>query len=207
MTRSSGIRLLPFALTFASLLACAEDIGADTQDQEEESAESAAEDDGLITHADENGVTMTVVDSTDEEAWVYLDLDAAAGGATSGELEEGDKGWDLGVRRFEVMLNGGVSGDANVEVAYSEGVAFEAVSELPQGLTWVRDGDALDEEGQPVLAFGDWYDYDVMTHTLSPKERTYFVRTSDDAIYKLALVDYYSDAGSPGFLSFQWTSL
>ncbi len=209
MTKPSPPRtILPIVLTFASVLACAEDIGADTQEMEEESAESADEEDNLITHDVADGVTRTVVDSTDEEAWIYLDLDdAAAAGEGSGELDEGESGWDLGLRRFEIKLNGGSSGDASVEVAYSDSVAFGSVKELPQGLTWIQDGDALDEEGQPILAFGDWYDYDVMTHTLSPKERTYFIRTTDDAIYKLGLLDYYSDAGSPGFLSFQWSAL
>ncbi len=211
MTRSSARHLLPLFIACVSLSGCAENIGEVTLDAENETNDEDGDDDdkkeGKVRHSSSDGVTMTLVDSTDEEAWVYLDLDAADEGEASGELDEDESGWDLGLRRFEIKLNGGISGDEEVELGYSENADFDALSEPPQDLVWITDGDTVDEDGQAVLAFDDWYDYNVMTHTLAPKARVYFVRTSNAQLFKLAIVDYYSTAGSPGHLAFKWAPI
>ena len=205
MRRHRTIHIAALLLACANPLACAEDLSEVSEGGE--GGETGDSEDGKILHSAADGATMSVVDSTDEELWVYLDLDVAAAGGPSGELEEGEEGWDFGLRRFEIKLNGGVHGDAAVAIGYREGLGFEGVDAPPQDLAWISDGETEDEEGEPVLALGDWYDYDVMNHTLSPKDRTYFVRTSEAAIYKFRIVDYYSEAGSPGHIGLLWAPL
>ena len=187
----------PLLLLALALSGCAEDIGFDEHGDDHHEAEE------LIVHEElGGGVVRSTVDASDEEAMVYLDLDGQA------TLEEGEEGWDLGFRRFEVFLAGGISGDAGVEVAIVEGAAFEELTAVPDDATWRTDAeDGEDEDTDPDLAFVDWYDYDFMTHVLTPKDRVYLVRSSDGAVFKLQIADYYSDTGTAGFLQFYWAPL
>ena len=148
------------------------------------------------------GVVRTTVDASDEAETVYLDLDTQLGMASP------DAGWDLGFRRFDIVVDGGISGDAGVEVAIVDAAAFEELTEVPDDAAWLTDAaDGDDEDEDPDLAFGDWYDYDFTTHVLTPKDRVYLVRTSEGAVFKLQIADYYSEAGSSGFLKFYWAPL
>jgi hypothetical protein len=67
------------------------------------------------------------------------------------------------------------------------------------------DGDTVansafeDEDG--------WYDYDEETNRLSPRQNVYVVQTARGVFYKLALLDYYDEAGSSGHPSFSWAEL
>src|SRR5262245_57053426 len=47
--------------------------------------------------------------------------------------------------------------------------------------------------GEPSSAFGEWYDYDVATHILSPKLQVYVVRTRSGSLVKLQIETYYGD--------------
>jgi hypothetical protein len=199
----------------AAPLGCAESIGFDDTPADEEAEEAEGDGDGDATgdgDGDEDervehdelggGVVRTTVDASDEQAWVYLDLDSKAA------LAEGVVGWDLGFRRFEIILNGGINGDEGVELAFIDGVDFETLTELPDDLTWITDAaDGDDENMDPDLAFFDWYDYDIATHVLTPKDRVYLVRSSDGALFKLQIANYYSEAGSSGFMQFYWAAI
>jgi hypothetical protein len=132
------------------------------------------------------------VDATDREAWVHLDLDA-------GETVAAADPWDLRVRRFEVHLNGGVHGDGGVEATFTEGLAFDEATAAPEA-GWATDAPDADEDGLPEAVFDEWYDYDVETHVLTPKARTYFVRSTEGDVYRLVFLSYYDDAGTPGVL-------
>lgn len=192
----------------ASLLlaACAPDLEESIAD----GSESGTSDDGggdeggpQIQHEDEgNGVTRTVVDSTDDAKWIYLDLESGqqlelADGTTS-------DAWDLGFRRFDVAIDGGVSGPGGMEAVVLEGVAFADVTEVPaEG--WITDAaDGDDENEDPDLALAGWYAYDFMTHVLTPHPIVYVVRTVEGNAFKLEIVDYYDEAGTSGFLTLRW---
>lgn len=148
------------------------------------------------------GLTASVVDARDAVAWVYLDLDSG------GEVTASDPTWDLAFRRFVLMLDGGVSGDGDVALVVDDVGGLEGLTRAPAG-PWVTDAvDGDDEDAGPDLAFqshaGGWFDYDVATHTLTPKDRVYFVRSNAGRGYKLQLSGYYDDAGTPGWLAFRW---
>ncbi len=215
MHRSSASPLPALlALTLASF-GCAESIGFDDAGLAEAEEEGDDDDDGAEANGDGDpgeagpvehselggGVTLTVVDATDAEAWVYLDLDTRA-------APEPDPGWELGFRRFEIIVNGGISGAEGVEVAILDGAEFEALSAAPDDAVWISDApDGDDEDEDPDLAFVDWYDYDIATHVLTPKDRVYLVRGTEGVIFKLQISSYYSEAGSSGYLQFAWAAL
>lgn len=192
--------VFPLLLALA-LSGCAEDIGFD--DERDPEQDSNGDTNELIVHEQlGGGVTRSTVDATDEAQIVQLDLDRTA------TVGEGEAGWDLGFRRYDVMLAGGISGDSGVEAAIVEGVEFEQLTAVPDDVTWRTDtADGDDEDMDPDLVFIDWYDYDFMTHLLTPKHRVYLIRSSEGAVFKLQIADYYSDAGTSGFVEFYWAPL
>lgn len=195
---SSLVRLYP--LTLLSLaLACAPDLGETLDD----TGEDAFEDSERIEHeALGGGVLRTTIDASDEAEWVYLDVDTGA------EASPDDASWDLGFRRFDIIVNGGINGDGGIEVAFVEAADFESITAVPADATWSSDAaDGEDENEDPDLVFGDWYDYDFTTHVLTPKDRVYLVRSSDGAVFKWQFADYYSMAGTSGFPKFYWAPL
>jgi hypothetical protein len=137
-------------------------------------------------------VAEITVDATAYDVWSGLDLDAFD------PLADPDgAAWDLRFRRFEVALNGGVSGGGGVEVTWLAGVPFDQVLDVPVDATWVTDEPDADGDGTPEHALIDWYDYDEDTHELSPADRTYVVRTTEGVPYRLAFEAYYDASGTP----------
>ena len=138
----------------------------------------------IVNVENEGGTTTTVVDSSDYEVWAYLDFE-------SGELvtvgePQSDLGWDVGFQRYNVKLNGGVSGSGNMEVAISDSVVFDDVDVAPDG-NFVSDLGDSDEDGVPEYAMAAWYAYDPSTHILTPAEQVYVLRTVEDGYVKFAL--------------------
>ena len=56
----------------------------------------------------------------------------------------------------------------------------------------------------PDLVFGGWYDYDFMTHTLSPADMLYFLRAVDGTYYWLRFLDYYDNDGTSGMITLEY---
>ncbi|HJL14323.1 MAG TPA: HmuY family protein [Sandaracinaceae bacterium LLY-WYZ-13_1] len=202
MKRICTITLLALALGAAG---CVETIGADDEDAGAPDAGEWTGGDippttGNFTHSVEDGVVTTVVDATDDSTWHPLDLDTGV---------STDEGWDLSFSRFRVRVNGGVTGSGGVQVAALDGQAFDDVTQAPEeGWTVpVPDGeDDDDTEADNVFNNGtsDWYDYELETHTLTPRDVTYVVASTDGAFFKLRFLDYYDDAGSPAFVRYTW---
>jgi hypothetical protein len=144
----------------------------------------------------------STVDAQDNQVWVYVDLDRQAMAA------EVMDGWDVAFQRFKVKTNGGVSGDGGVEVAVLDGVAFDAAT-ATMAREWLRDAeDGPDANLDPDFALSaqreGWFDYDATNHTLSPKDRTYLLRSTERRVFKLRVEGYYDPAGSPGWMRFRW---
>ena len=125
-----------------------------------------------------------MVDSTSSTDWVYIDLSLV-------EVVSGDDDWDLTSKRYEVALNEGVLAQK------IEGVAFEDMSVAP------ADGYITDEESDLDYVMNDWYDYDFVTHILTPRDHFYVIETATFEYYKLEFVDYYNDSGVSGYLTFR----
>lgn len=127
---------------------------------------------------------IVVADTGD---WVYL---RAGTGIVTTDSPLEDLGWDLAVRRTEIRTNSGASGAGRGGAREDmSGVAF---ADLTEASTFDFRVDEVVDTGMPgrdpsplnpVLA--DWYDYDPSTHSVTPGDRTYIVRTANGDHAKL----------------------
>ncbi len=203
------LALFAIALVWAaSPLGCADRLGARDADLEVGPNDdgSAPADlprtSGNFTHTalGDGSIISTVVDAKSADDWQKLDLD-------SGYADTGD--WDLSFRRFGVLSNGGVSGSGGVRLLALPGENFEAVTQAPGAEAgWgvdLKDGE--DDDTSPDNVFSDWYDYDVTTHALTPKDTLFLVRSTAGLFYKLRIEDYYDEAGTSAVVSFRWARI
>jgi hypothetical protein len=164
-------------LLLLCLAGCADDLAAP-----QDGADAAPSRIATTTAAD--GSRTTRVEATSESDWVYLDLDAAREVDAAGA-------WELGFRRFEVTLAGGL--------AYEDGASFEGMTAAPGG-DYATDAAAF-------AAGEGWYSYDPTTHELAPRDRVYVVRSVAGAHWKLRFTSYYDDAGTSGHPTFRWAAV
>jgi hypothetical protein len=159
-----------------------------------------------ITHTDQGqGVTLTEVNASDADAWVYLRLsDGAQRDVTT---PDADTTWDLAFNRYTIKLNGGVSGPGQVMGQWLEAQPFDDLTAAPANGYSADSPDGDDDDALPDLIFGGWYSYDVQTHVLTPRDGLYCIRDGEGRHFKLQLTSYYDAAGSPGLLSFKWATL
>lgn len=200
MTRSILALLLAVPLA-----ACTESPPADTNGDE------LPQDGPVVTEDLGDGSYESVIDSTAEDAWTYFDFESRRAVEPADPTD--DPTWDLAALRFNVKSNGGTSGTGGVEVAILDGTSFEAVTTAPAD-GWIADKAEAPGMGgemanvEPGYAFDNWFDYNIMDHTLAPKpDRVYVVRTPEGNHYKLVMLGFYDDAGTPGFVSFRWAEL
>ena len=182
------IKTVPLVLFTLTIFACADDIDSTGQDIENSCPQTAVQE-------DENGIRSMTINAMDYEAWVKIHLDD---GATEDEND-----WDLALRRFALRLNGGGSGTGYGIGQWVEGDQFDA-SGAPES-DWSTDQSSSEE-----LVFTEWYNYNPMTHKLTPKDRTYFVRGHDGMRYYAVVVEnYYSapPAGDSGCVSLRWRAI
>lgn len=176
-------------LSLPLFLACAASIAPDGNDSG--SAGSLASGDAVI-------------DATSETDWVYLDLSEAA--LVTPDNPDDSTTWDLGLRRYKVKINGGISGTADMAVVpYFETDYNTALAEPTDG--WVTDQPDADGDGDPEYALDTWFDYDSDTHQVTPADVIYVVRDATGELVKLQFLDYYDDAGTPGFVHIRWGAL
>jgi len=153
-------------------------------------------------------VVRSQVNASDDVDWVYFDLESGSEVTVSDPLV--DSGWDLAFRRFHIALDGGESGSGNAAALYLAD-AFDALTRAPAGgyESDAPDGDDADDLPDYFLSNTDdgWWDYDVSTHGLSARPRTYVVRTVEGNHFKLRFEDYYSNAGSSGYITLRWAPL
>lgn len=173
-------------------LGCAQALSLDTSSQEQQL------DPPLATTA---GGFEGEIDATSEESWVYVDLES--GELVEPAVPEDDPSWDVAFLRFQVAINGGVSGTGGCEAAALDGVPFdEVLAAPPDGYTTDQEDD--DGDGLPDRALGSWYDYDKTTHELTPHDRTYVIRTVEGAHQRLRFDSYYDEAGTPAIYQLRW---
>lgn len=202
------------SLTLCALLAsaCADDLRADiapdaaTIDPGSPDASSDPIAEGNISHTNNgDGTTTTVVNATDHDLAIYIDLET---GEEKTPNDPGNSmGWDLSFTRFAIAMNGGVSGMGGVE-ALLLNEKFEQLFVAPTDGYETDQPDGPDENQDNDLFFDRsgtvWYDYNSETHVLTPRDVTYIVRSVEGDFFKIKIEDYYSDAGTSGYLRFTW---
>lgn len=161
---------------------------------------------GRVTNQLEpDGSTRSTVNASEQAAWVYFRLATGAEAKPADPQKSPD--CDLAFQRFQVKVNGGISGTGAVEVAVISDLSYGAIGKAPSAGYITDQADSADEDPDPDHAFaklGPWYDYNVMTHILTPKAQVYAVRGSDGKFYKLQFAGYYDPAGSAGYPTFRW---
>ena len=163
-----------------------------------------AEDTDTDTDADTEPLIETVdgqvfVNASDYDNWVYFEIDEGLEVFPGNPDDSID--WDLAFKRFNVKINGGISGTGGMGVAVLPEEAYDSLTTAPTD-GYITDEADADEDGVPELAFKDWYDYDMQTHLLSPADVVYVARSVEGAHFKIQFENYYDEAGSPAMLRF-----
>lgn len=141
---------------------------------------------------------VVTLDARSSERWVRFDFSRAApvpGAAGSG--------WDLAARRFHIIVNGGPDFPGEGGARSLGEVPFDSVRRAPaRGYRVTRTGPD-GEASNPALE--DWYSYDFFSHVLSPRPRTYAVRTADGRYAKVEVVSYYCPGTEAGCVTLRYT--
>ncbi len=155
------------------------------------------------TGRNSDGTWTTIVDATSADVWIHGDF-------ITGVSTESTARWSIRFQRFHMSVNGGVTGDAGVEVVPLDGVAFADVRVAPAA-GWTTDTpDGPDDNTRVDYGFetaGGWYAYDVGTHVLTARNRVWLVRGRDLPLIKLEVQSYYDAAGTGGFVKLHWGAL
>ncbi|MFQ5688931.1 MAG: HmuY family protein [Gemmatimonadota bacterium] len=141
---------------------------------------------------------LYTIDARDAQRWVFFDFSRSSVVVDPGPLQ-----WDLAVRRFHLITNGGPSFPGGGGVIEMPGVDLDSLTEAPRG-EYVETAGSFDSNAaNPVL--DRWYRYGYVSHLLEPRPRTYVFRTADGRYAKLKILSYYCPGAVPGCLTFRYT--
>jgi hypothetical protein len=142
------------------------------------------------------GPIVYTIDARAPDEWRYFDF------SRSSVVERPDpRGWDLAVRRFRIIANGGPRFAGEGAILDLGDVAFDAVTQVPD-TGYVAT--AIVRRDSVNAAIEDWYEYNFLTHVLEPKPRVYAVRTADGRYAKVAILSYYCPGAMPGCLTLRY---
>jgi len=134
-----------------------------------------------------------VIELTAEGSDDWSGFDLAAGAPTAADGQ-----WDLALRGVRLRTAGGTSGEGQGAAQGVDGDTLDALGAADDG-AWQVD-EMLPEPGPPGSgeysgnpALADWYDYDPMTHQVSPKARIFAVRLRDGGLARMRIVGYTDD--------------
>lgn len=164
---------------------------------------------GRVTNTIEaGGAIKSEINASDMTSWVYLQL--ATGKEVTPTDPQSSSDWDLAFLRFQIKVNGGISGKGGVEVALVNGTPYSSLVKAPASGYVTDQADSADSDTDPDYAFlqsGPWYNYNVMTHVLTAKDQVYVVRSTTGTYFKLQMTNYYDQAGSSGYPAFRWQTV
>jgi hypothetical protein len=143
------------------------------------------------------GDRVITLDARDPSRWTRLDLSRGA------LVEAGDTlGWDLAVRRFRIVVNGGPGFAGRGGARRLAGRSFDSVSEAPA--TGYVTSDVTPGGDTISVELEDWYSYGFLSHLLEPREAVYAIRTADGRYAKVEIVGYYCPGAEPGCLTLRY---
>ena len=139
------------------------------------------------------GPATVTLDGTVPGQWTFFDFSRNSALQGPGPLD-----WDLAVRRFTIIANGGSGFAGQGGIADLGMVPCDSVHAAP------ADGYQATAADSANPAIRRWYDYSWTSHLLTPKGKVYAVRTADGKYAKLEIVSYYCGAARPGCLSLRY---
>jgi hypothetical protein len=179
---------------------------------------------GMIQVTTTGGVTAGTVDATAggitmsaENPYIYLDLRAGTKAALNDLDARSSMAWDVALKRASLRVNGGDSGNGGRKIAVVQAATLGAVTAAPA--SGYSADDFTDAScmpaatlpgGEPLSAFGEWYNYDQQTHVVTPKTEVYVVERADGSHSALRVVTYYGDNANPmrgAFYRVEWKQL
>jgi hypothetical protein len=143
------------------------------------------------TSAEPFGETLTHVTTVHETGTTLIDLDPQDG-VPIGE------GWDLKVEGWDVILNGGPSGPAQVGVIVTDDPFEEITTAYIEGVAYRTDSFT------GVFGPHRWYRYNLEgNNRIHPTFEVYLLKRGE-SVYKIQLLDYYGDTGAPRQITFRY---
>lgn len=149
------------------------------------------------------------IDASNREEWVYLDLDDRIYPSADAQKQGV---WDLSFQRVKVRVNGGVSGKGPVQGLFLEASQpFDSLNTAPAG-PYSTDAKSQIDPSEDIFqndgkVFGLWYDYATQGHVVTPKDRSYVIKTDKNQYFKLKITDYYNAAKTSGHYTIQWAPI
>jgi len=178
---------------------------------------------GAVSVSSASDVTSGTIDATagglanaPDNPYVYVDLVAGAKVAISDLDARSSTGWDLALKRASLRVNGGDSGMGKRTLAVVQAATLAEVTAGPAS-GYTSDDFTTDDcmfvahpAGEPMSAFGPWYDYDDQTHVVTPKAEVYVVERDDGTRSAFRIETYYGDTGNPmrgAYYQVEWKQL
>ncbi len=138
----------------------------------------------------------------DTQPWIYIALATGQAVAVT-DLEAFEStAWDLALKRSVLRTNSGDSGPGNggaIRIALGwDKVDLSTLGDKTLPIEeWFDAGctirkDSKDATNNLVTTFSDWSAYDQVSHVLTPANAVYIAAGADGALYKVAILDYYS---------------
>lgn len=132
------------------------------------------------------GITYRV-NASSPEKWVYFDFSE---GSTVDISDRSSFNWDLGFKRSLIISNGGETNPKRMGgIIELNHVQFESVTEAPETGYTVDMRTSPEETENPAVK--KWYDYSYWSHSLTPKNNIYVIRTADGRYAKMQILKYY----------------
>jgi len=141
------------------------------------------------------GPQRLTVDASSRETFVYVGLEAAELIEVA-EPSQSD-GWDVAFRRTLVRTNSGFSGPGWGGAREENGYAFDAIDVV--GTVGFRTDALVPPPGPHVPqdqwkpaneTMSNWFDYDPVNHTVSPRDTVFSVRSADGDVYKVQILGW-----------------
>ncbi|HRP70827.1 MAG TPA: HmuY family protein, partial [Turneriella sp.] len=175
---------------------------------------------GTVSISLGGGLYETKLDATSDSAWVYFDFENPSGITVANPSTNND--WDIAFKRFMIKVNGGASGNANVQVVALNADNFASRTQAPSPFTPatndVVDAGDGDDACRPtpagvLFAFLNstatpnacWFSYSI--GHLTVRDMTYILRTYANKYYKIQIKAYYSETGTAAKYRFQWAEV
>lgn len=148
--------------------------------------------DGRASAADSSGFRILTVDGTDPVRWRFLSLEQGRAIETPGAGN-----WDMAVRRFHIIANGGVTFAGRGGLVDLGEVPLDSAS-APAGGYLPTTADSVNP------AIERWYRYGFTSHLLTPLPKSYAFRTATGRTGVLAIVGYYCPGPTPGCVTIRY---
>lgn len=146
------------------------------------------------------GPLTVTLDATSDVAWTYFDFsrNSAVRGSPLPVPGSRSLDWDLAVRRFHIIANGGTGFAGQGGIGDLGPVPLDAVREAPEAGYQPTARDSTN------AGVGKWYRYGYASHILESEGRTYALRTADGKYALFTITSYYCEGAVSGCFTLRY---